>query len=304
MNYIRITSPSNPKIKEVLDIKNRRSKYKGNVFIIEGPHLTEMALASGIGMKEVFFTGAFATKKEGQRLLRQLLKKSNVIPAKPVIQKTFFQEHGATSGLDSSLRGNDELEIEIFEVTEQILKKLTDTETPQGIVAIVSYATKNPDDIIFRSTPMLVIADGVREPGNLGTIIRTSDAAGADAVVILKGTCDAFSQKTIRSTAGSLFNIPIIHSETAKLLSWLKINKIQLAATALDSEKSVFDADLTFPTAFVFGNEAHGISNQMRKNSDLILKIPIHGKAESLNVSAAAAVCLYEAVRQRISVSG
>jgi len=287
MNYIRITSPSNPKIKEVLDIKKRRSKYKGNVFIIEGPHLTEMALASGIGMKEVFFTSAFSQRKDGQRLLGQLSRKSyGNNPPSPPFSK------GGMGGFSG----------EIFEVTEQILKKLTDTETPQGIVAIVSYATKNLDDIIFRSTPMLVIADGVQEPGNLGTIIRTSDAAGADAVVILKGTCDAFSQKTIRSTAGSLFNVPIIHSETAKLLSWLKTNKIQLAATALDSEKSVFDADLTFPTAFVFGNEAHGISNQMRKNSDLILKIPIHGKAESLNVSAAAAVCLYEAVRQRIPV--
>ncbi|MFA4827810.1 MAG: RNA methyltransferase [Thermodesulfovibrionales bacterium] len=265
MNYTKITSASNPKIKQALDIKNKRSKYKSAAFIIEGPHLIEMAAASGHGIKEVFFTSAFSSKKEGQKILMQALKITN----------------------------------ELFEISEQLFIKLTGTETPQGIIAIASYNPITPDDIAFKSIPLIVIVEGVQEPGNLGAIIRTSDAAGADAVIILRGTCDAFSQKAIRATAGSLFNIPIIHSETAKLLSWLKTNKIQLAATALDSEKSVFDADLTFPTAFVLGNEAHGISAQMRKNSDSLLKIPIFGKAESLNVSASAAICLYEAVRQR-----
>ena len=142
--------------------------------------------------------------------------------------------------------------------------------------------------------------DGVQEPGNLGTIIRTSDAVGADAVIMLKGTCDAFMQKTIRATAGSIFNIPIIYSGTDKFLEWLKLNGIMLVATALDSGKSAFDAGLENPIAFVFGNEAHGVSSEIKKKADLILKIPIYGKAESLNVSASAAVCLYEAVRQRL----
>jgi len=208
--------------------------------------------------------------------------------------------------LDSRLRGNDGLggfSVEMFEVSDHILNKLADTKTPQGIIAIASYDIKKLEEIKFKSTPLIVAVDGVQEPGNLGTIIRTSDAAGADAVVILKETCDVFMQKTIRATAGSIFNVPIIYTGTDKFIQWLKSNGIMLVATALDSDKSIFDSDLKKPIAFVFGNEARGVSNEIKRKADLILKIPIYGKAESLNVSASAAVCLYEAVRQRLSVS-
>ncbi|MBT9538189.1 MAG: RNA methyltransferase [Nitrospirae bacterium] len=269
MKYAQITSASNPKIKEALDIKNKRSKYKHAAFIVEGPHLIEMALASGNKISTAFFTDSFRAKKDGQKILREIKKKTD----------------------------------EIFQVTEQIMHKLADTETPQGIIAIASYDTKSLEEIKFKSTPLIVAIDGVQEPGNLGTIIRTSDAAGADAVVILKGTCDVFMQKTIRATAGSIFNIPIIYSSTDKFIDWLKSNGVMLLATALGSDKSIFDAGLKKPIAFVFGNEAHGVSNEIKRKADLILKIPIYGKAESLNVSASAAVCLYEAVRQRLSVS-
>ena len=269
MKCTQITSASNPKIKEARDIKNKRSKYKHAAFIVEGPHLIEMALTSGHKINTVFFTDSFRAKKDGQKILREIGKKAD----------------------------------EIFEVTEQIMNKLADTETPQGIIATASYAEKNLEEIRFKSVPLIVAVDGVQEPGNLGAIIRTSDAAGADAVVILKGTCDVFMQKTIRATAGSIFNIPIIYTGTDKFLKWLKSNGIMLIATALDSGKSIFDAGLKKPIAFVFGNEAHGVSSEIKRKADLILKIPIYGKAESLNVSASAAVCLYEAVRQRLSVS-
>ncbi|HBG92005.1 MAG TPA: RNA methyltransferase [Nitrospiraceae bacterium] len=266
MKYTQITSASNPKIKEALDIKNKRSKYKHAAFIIEGTHLVETALASGNKINTAFFTDLFRAKKDGQKILREIGKKTD----------------------------------EIFEVTEQIMHKLADTETPQGIIATASYAGKNLEEIRFKLVPLIVAVDGVQEPGNLGTIIRTSDAAGADAVVILKGTCDVFMQKTIRATAGSIFNIPIIYTGTDKFLEWLTLNGIMLIATALDSGKSIFDAGLKNPIAFVFGNEAHGVSSEIKRKTDLILKIPIFGKAESLNVSASVAVCLYETVRQRL----
>jgi TrmH family RNA methyltransferase len=269
MKYIQITSASNPKIKEALDIKNKRSKYKHAAFIIEGPHLVETALASGNKIRTVFFMDSFRAKRNGQKILSEAAKKAD----------------------------------EIFEVTEQIMNKLADTETPQGIIAIASYDIKKLEEIKFKSTPLIVAVDGVQEPGNLGTIIRTSDAAGADAVVILKGTCDVFMQKTIRATAGSIFNVPIIYTGTDKFIQWLKSNGIMLVATALDSDKSTFASDLKKPIAFVFGNEAHGVSSEIKRKADMILKIPIFGKAESLNVSASAAVCLYETARQRLSVS-
>jgi TrmH family RNA methyltransferase len=321
LSYTKITNPSNPKIKQTLDIKNKRGKYKADAFIIEGPHLIEMALTSGHEIKEVFFTNAFASKKDGQKLLRQLAKNVTVIPAKLVpaglrqeagIQRPSMQKRKTTSELDSRRSlpsksviggGNNKMKIEIFEVTEHIINKLTDTDTPQGIIAIVSYKSQNLEEIIFKSIPLIVVINGVQEPGNLGTIIRTSDAAGADAVIILPGTCDVFMQKTLRATAGSIFNIPIVYAETDELLRWLRANSIQLIATALDLDKSIFDSDLKKPLALVFGNEAHGVSNVIKKNADLVLKIPIFGKAESLNVAISAAVCLFEAVRQRVQLS-
>ncbi|MBI4681473.1 MAG: RNA methyltransferase [Nitrospirae bacterium] len=289
MNYTKITSISNPKIKQALDIKNKRSKYRHNAFIIEGPNLIEMALASGYQIEEIFFTSKFSSRKDGQGLLRQLAKKSvEINPPSPPFSK----------GVGGGFSG------EIFEVTEQILNKLSDTETSQGIIAIASYKPKSLAEISFRSIPLIVIADGIQDPGNLGTIIRTSDAAGVDAVIILTGTCDLFMQKTLRATAGSIFNIPIVFAGADELIEWLKTKKIGLIATTLNTKISIFDSNLKKPLAFVFGSEAHGVSNVIKKNADLTLKIPILGKAESLNVSSAASVCLYEAVRQRISVSG
>jgi TrmH family RNA methyltransferase len=266
MNHTTIASLSNPKIKEILEIKNKRSKYRSTAFIIEGLNLIEMALASGNKINTVFFTDSFRAKKDGQKILREIAKKTDAI----------------------------------FEVTEQIMNKLADTETPQGIIATASYPQKNLEGVKFKSAPLIAVIDGIQEPGNLGTIIRTADAAGADAVIILKGTCDVFMPKTLRATAGSIFNIPIIYTGTDKLIEWLKSNGIMFTATALDSGKSIFDSDLKKPIAFVFGNEAHGVSNEIKRKADLILKIPIYGKAESLNVSASAAVCLYEVARQRL----
>jgi TrmH family RNA methyltransferase len=232
----KITSQSNTSIKEAFAIKKKRSKYNHNSFLIEGPHLVEMAIASGIQINKVFLTKSFSTRTETQKLLRK---------------------------------------------------------------TVVTYKPSLIDELSLINKPLIVLIDGVQDPGNLGTILRISDAAGADAVIILPGTCNAFMPKTIRATAGSIFNIPIIYAEQAPLLKWLRDRNIQLAITSPDQEESLFDVNLTKPTAFVFGNEAHGVSEQIRKAGDLFLSIPIYGKAESLNVATAAGVCLYEAARQR-----
>ncbi|MCE5194654.1 MAG: RNA methyltransferase [Nitrospiraceae bacterium] len=264
MNYAKISSAVNQKIKEIIDIKNKRGKYKGNAFILDGPHLIEMALASGTKISRVLITEKFASKKEGRAVLTLLKNKA-----------------------------------EIFEVEERIIAKIADTETPQGILAVASYPSVRLSDIKFKSDPFLIIIDNIQEPGNLGAIIRTADAAGADAVIILKGTCDIFMQKTLRATAGSIFNIQVVSSSTDEVIKWLKANNITLISTAADAQLSIFDADIKKASAFVFGNEAHGISAEIQKNADLVLSIPIMGKAESLNVAVCAAICLYEAVRQK-----
>jgi TrmH family RNA methyltransferase len=265
MHYRKITSPSNPQIRKSIEMLEAGRKHIPRTLLIEGPHLIEPALSAGANITCVFFTGSFGETKEGSRILTIL---SRNVP-------------------------------EIFEVASRILGKIAATKTPQGIVAIGTYTPLSLKELPLVEKPLLILVDGIQDPGNLGTIIRTSDAAGADGVLLLPGTCDPFMAKTVRATAGSIFNIPVVDTDRQDLLEWIREKKIHLAVTAADASKSVFDADLDVPVALVFGNEARGVSEPLRKAADLVVKIPIHGKAESLNVATSAAICLYEAVRQR-----
>lgn len=265
MIFEKITSPSNPLVREIVRIREKRSIYKYDSFLIEGPRVIAMALDADVIPKKVFFSPDFSSKKEGARLLSRLSKKTT----------------------------------EVFEVTDLLLRKLTDTENPQGIAALASYSPVELDSLGTVRDLLVVVLDGVQDPGNLGTIIRTADAAGADGVIMLPGTCDAFMPKVIRSTAGSIFNLPLSYSGPEDLLKWIGLNEINLVVTSADAEKTVFDQGLEIPVAFVFGNETRGVSKMIRRSADMFLRIPIFGKAESLNVATASAICLYEAVRQR-----
>ncbi len=241
------------------------SKKGRSTFIIEGPHLIESAIAAGAEIDRVFFTDSFGSGIKGLEMLKTLSKITR----------------------------------DIFEVAPRLLNKIADTETPQGVVAIVTYFPLALDKLCLPGIALLVVADGIQDPGNLGTIIRTADAAGAGCVILLPGTCDPFMPKTIRATAGSIFNIPVVSADAGALLEWLEERAIRLAVAAADGRETIFGAALDIPLAFVFGNEARGVSDRLRGNADLILRIPIYGKAESLNVATSAAICLYETVRQR-----
>lgn len=268
MKYIRITSPSNPHIRDLLSSLRKRPGKEERLFLIEGVHLLEMALSSGADIREIFFTDLFRNKPESNRLFE--------------------------------LFRSDDKDIKYVEVTGRILGRLTETETPQGIAALISGKSLQVSDLASGNNPFIIVLDKIQDPGNLGTIIRTSDAASADAVIILPGTCDVYMQKTIRSTAGSIFNIPVVQTRLEELVPFLRAKGITIAVASADAEISVFDAGLDMPVALVFGNEAHGISSEVRAIADIRMKIPIFGRAESLNVASSAAICIYEAVRQRL----
>lgn len=262
MRYKKITSPSNPHIKEALKIRDRKISRRHDM-LIEGPHLIEMALASRTGIKRVFFTDSSYSKYPG---------------------------------LFKQLSSND---AELFETTEHVLGHLSDTETPQGIAAIASFNFLDLEELSLGLNPLAVICDSIQDPGNLGTIIRTADAAGADAVIILPGTCDPLLPKVVRATAGSVFTIPLVFVESRVLLQWLKEKAITLFVTDVNASRSIYETDLRKPLAFALGNEAKGVNESLRREGEVFVKIPILGRAESLNVATSAAICLYEAVRQR-----
>ncbi len=265
MEFPRITSAANPRIKETVRLRERKHAEGKNLIVIEGMRIIETAIEAGANIRDVFFTDHLGARKEGRAILRTLAKK----------------------GAD------------IFATTEHLLSKITDTETPQGIAAVVYYEVSSLDSLPVIQNPLYAVADGVREPGNLGTIVRISDAAGADAVILLEETCDVLNSKAIRATAGSLFHIPIVLARTETFVKWLQSRGIMLTEASTGAVVSVFDAKLDGPVALAFGNEARGVSSVIRKAAALSLKIPIYGKAESINVALAAAVCIYEAARQR-----
>lgn len=271
MNFLKIASPANTKIKAAFKIKKRLRTDKQRMFFIEGPHLLEMAIArpravaEGMKIHTLIFSASFFRKQEGQRLVRKVAKIAD----------------------------------ECIEVTDSIVHKLTETETPQGIIAIASYTSLSMHEVTVSGNPLLVVIDGIQDPGNLGTIIRTADAAGVEAVVLTPGTCNAYMPKTVRSTAGSIFNVPVLYGDPDDIVTWLRRKKIRCVVTSAAAQTTIYEADLTLPAALVVGNESHGVSEQLEKSADMILGIPIYGKAESLNVATAAAICLFEAVRQR-----
>ena len=147
---------------------------------------------------------------------------------------------------------------------------------------------------------MIVVCDGIKDPGNIGTIVRAADASGVDAVLLTPGTCDAFMSKALRASAGSIFALPVLpDTGVEEIVGFLAKRRIRLYAADVRASRSLYETDLRGPAAIVFGNEAHGIGAALFQNAEVLFRIPITGRAESLNVAMAASIILYEAVRQR-----
>lgn len=201
-----------------------------------------------------------------------------------------FESHGYERILDKHFSTH--------EVSDAVLKELCDTENPQGVAAIVN---KRLWDVNSIKNNFILIADGIQDPGNMGTIIRTCDAAGVGAVAVIKGSVDIYNSKTLRSTMGSIFHIPVIVYEDFKSFAEkLTASGYNIYAASLDTESYIYDWDFREKTAVVIGNEANGIPGEHIDICTHRVKIPIVGTAESLNAAVAGAIIIYEAVRQRM----
>lgn len=182
---------------------------------------------------------------------------------------------------------------EVYIVDEREMKELSTLETPPGILGVFPKR-----DINFPSGDILIIVDGIQDPGNLGTIIRTSDAVGASGVVVLKGSIDPYNYKVVRGSMGSIFHIPVFKVEDVKEFFNRIIDRYLIVGTSSHKGIPYYDFEWKFPLALVFGSEARGLSRDTEKFCNAIVRIPIYGKAESLNVAVACGVILYEAVRK------
>lgn len=190
------------------------------------------------------------------------------------------------------------VDVDVAPITERAAKSLSDTVTPVGLYAVCTPPAVSLDAVLASGPRLVLVAVATSEPGNAGTLIRIADAMGADAVVLTGDSVDPFNGKCLRASAGSIFGLPVLESsDPASLISTLQAAGLTVRATTLDAESVLDDVDLTRPTAWLFGSEAHGLAADVAVLADERVRVPMWGTAESLNVAAAAAICVYESAR-------
>jgi TrmH family RNA methyltransferase len=189
-------------------------------------------------------------------------------------------------------------DIPVHPVTDRAAKALSDTVTPVGLVAVCSAPETTLDDVLADSPRLVAVAVEISEPGNAGTLIRVADAMGADAVVLAGNSVDPYNGKCLRASAGSIFSIPVVSKDdAAQAVTAISAVGLQVLATTVDGEVSLDEADLSGPTAWLFGPEAHGLPSELAAMATHRVHIPMPGSAESLNVASAASICLYQSAR-------
>jgi TrmH family RNA methyltransferase len=254
-----IESKENNLFKNTRKLKERKNRNKSNKYIIEGFRLVQEAFKAKVNI-DYLIVAEDADEKIEQYLMNYMTE-----------------------------------DMKVYKISNNLFKELISTENPQGILAVINMNTMKLES----EGDFYLLCDKLQDPGNLGTIIRTAHAAGVNGIILTKGTVDIYNEKTIRSTMGSMFYIPIQYDdENFSFVKELKEKGFNLVVTSLDTDKNFFQADLKGKVLLTVGNEGNGVSDEVLKMADTKVKIPMPGNAESLNVAIAASVIMYEKVRQ------
>jgi TrmH family RNA methyltransferase len=263
---LTITSLSNPRVKHAVRLRDRRHRDRAGQLLVEGRDELALALAGGICPQTLF-------------LCPELLRPSEA----PLLE----QARAAAA--------------EVIEVTPAVFARLAYRENPDGWLAIVPAPSARLDDLVLGQNPLLLVAEAVEKPGNLGALLRSADAAGVTAVVVCDPATDVNNPNVIRSSRGTRFTVPVVEAGTPETLAWLAAHGVRIAAATPQAELAYTGADLRGPLAVAVGAEDIGLTAAWLDRADLRVRIPMRGKVNSLNVATSAALLLYEAVRQRAS---
>lgn len=263
----RITSSDNAIWKNVIRLNQKKGRDQSSQYLIEGPNLIREALHSDAALEIILVSDSFDwSDPEGSEI---------------------------AGLLDDKKAQND-----VYQVSSHLFHKLSDTIAPQGILAVVSKKLWS-DDLVFEHGKNVMILDRIQDPGNLGTMLRTADAAGYGGALILKGSGDAYGPKAVRAAAGSLFRLPIQFPDTPEQVAQLcKKHGKRIVCTTPKGNRDYFDIDMSNDIALVMGNEGNGIGEVLLEQADERVRLPMTGTIESLNVAVAAGILLYESVRQ------
>ncbi|MCW5907979.1 MAG: RNA methyltransferase [Chitinophagales bacterium] len=258
-----ITSPHNPKIKNLKKLEKASERKAQNLFVIEGLREVVLAQRAGYEMDSLF------------------LCEEIFVPSKeyPLPQSSIFNFQ--------------------FSVSKPVYDSLAYRETTEGIIATAKPKKHLLENLQLRNNPLVLVIEAVEKPGNLGAMLRTCDAAGADAVIICHPKTDIYNPNVIRSSIGTVFTNQIAVCETEEAIAFLKQHHIKTYAAELNAAKFHYEQNFTGSTALVVGAEATGLSNEWMNAADEKIKIPMRGKIDSMNVSVSAGILLFEALRQR-----
>ncbi|MFP4016371.1 MAG: TrmH family RNA methyltransferase [Halanaerobiales bacterium] len=266
-----ISSEQNSRVKLLRKLYNKKKRRQKGKFVLEGYRITDEALNAEADFDYLFMSPDFYRSEEGQNLEKDFLKSNNK---------------------------ND-----LVIVEEKLLSSIADTESPQGVIAVVNEPEFEMKDIFLEGKEMnsLLLLDRIQDPGNMGTIIRTAVAAGIDGIIILKGSVDIYNLKVLRATMGAIFSIPVIKDvELDELFESINSSRKDYRIVSADLSGDLYYHQLAYDYPFIIaiGNEANGLQDQIIENSDYLIKIPILGGIDSLNAAIATGIIVYKAVEK------
>jgi len=261
----KITSLQNPRVKQLVRLRERRERDAAGLFLIEGYREVRRALEKAVRLKELYFAPDWFLGENEPALLEQA------------------RQAGA----------------QLFELSEEAFAKCSYRDRPDGLLAVAPQWKRELAGLAPRTPPFFLVVESIEKPGNLGTILRSADAAGVDAVIVCDPVTDIFNPNVVRSSTGVLFSVPVVVADSPTVHAWLIEKGVRIVATTPDTPDLYTQTDLRGPLAIVMGSEQYGLSEFWLKNSHARVRIPMAGQADSLNVAMATIITLFEAVRQR-----
>jgi len=261
----RITSLQNPHVNSAVKLRDRRHREKQGRMVIDGARELQRAVAAGVRLVEVFVCEPLCRSDEARQVL-------SALPAT-----------GAA----------------VFSVSEAVFEKLAFGERAEGVLGVAAMPEATLGRLNLPANPLVAVLEGVEKPGNLGAVLRSADAAGVSALVAADARTDLYNPNAIRASLGTIFSLPVAAATTPQTLRWLRHRGLAIFAARVDGSIPYSQADFRGPAAIVLGSEAHGLSSAWSGAGVSAVRLPMRGVADSLNVSATAAVLFYEALRQR-----
>lgn len=260
----KIISKNNPIIKDIRSLSKKKYRWNNKSYIIEGIKLVEEALDNKVILKYIIFSQSLFKANNGKDLFARLENFQNLI-----------------------------------EVDESIFKTLSDTDNPQGVLGVAQFTCSDYKDLLYKEDISLIYLDAIRDPGNLGTIIRSADAFNIKGIIMGQGSVDPYNPKVVRAGMGSLFRVPLyFDNNNYEILRDLKAQQYKIYTTYLKGSTENYKIDYNGNYIIVIGNESAGVRDEIVNISDALIKIPIPGSAESLNAGVASSILMYELVRQ------